>query len=218
MNLNSATVSERIYSALCKDILNQKLVPGEKLTIKKLHEMYNVSSSPIREALFRLQQDGLIEYRSNAGMTVVQFHQQDLKEIYMLLSEFDVIALRCATSPEKRSGTIIALEMCLEKARETINTAEWNYYSDQFHIIFYEQTGNSRLGDAAHKIRLQSTFFSNQYEAVEENRQVIQAQHEEILNVIKSGDVDAAEKMLRDHVGIAYTRALNLLEEDQKEG
>ena len=61
MNANSSTVSERIYTAIRNDILNKTLVSGEKLTIKKLHEMYGVSSSPIREALFRLQQDGLIE-------------------------------------------------------------------------------------------------------------------------------------------------------------
>ena len=56
MNANSSTVSERIYTAIRNDILNKTLVSGEKLTIKKLHEMYGVSSSPIREALFRLQQ------------------------------------------------------------------------------------------------------------------------------------------------------------------
>jgi DNA-binding GntR family transcriptional regulator len=216
MNANNATVSERIYSAICEDILNRNLLPGEKLTIKKLHEMYNVSSSPIREALFRLQQDGLIEYRSNAGMTVIQLRQQDVKEIYMLLTEFDAIALRCAMMPEKKDGTIVALEICIEKSREAINTPEWNYYSDNFHIIFYEQTGNSRLSDASHKIRLQSTLFSNQYEAIEENRQEIQKQHEEILAVLKEGDIAAAERMLRDHVAVAYTRALNLLAAEEE--
>ena len=212
MNLNNATVSERIYSAICKDILEQKLIPGEKLTIKKLHEMYHVSSSPIREALFRLQQDGLIEYRSNAGMRVMELTKKDVDEIYMLLTEFDSIALRMSMTPEKRSGTLVALEICLEKGRDTIDTSEWNHYSDAFHEVFYEQTNNSRLADATHKIRIQSTFFSNQYEATEENRIEIQKQHEEIFKVLQKGNLPEAEEMLRRHVAAAYTRALELIQ------
>ncbi len=211
MNLNNATVSERIYSAICKDILEQKLVPGEKLTIKKLHEMYNVSSSPIREALFRLQQDGLIDYRSNAGMRVMEFTKKDVDEIYMLLTELDAIALRASMTPEKRSGTLVALEICLEKGRIAIDTSAWNQLSDMFHEVFYEQANNSRLADATHKIRIQSTFFSNQYEAVEENRREIQRQHEEIFETLKAGQIAEAEQKLRDHVAVAYTRALSLL-------
>lgn len=211
MNLTNATVSERIYTAIRDDILNQNLLAGEKLTIKKLHEMYGVSSSPIREALFRLQQDGLIEYRSNAGMKVVEFTRQDMAEIYMLLTEFDVIALRAATTGDKKNGTIAALEMCLKKSEENLSTEEWNYYSDSFHTIFYEQAGNSRLTDAARKIRIQSTLFSKKYELQSENRQDILNQHREILKFIEEDNIQQAEECMRSHVAASYTKALATL-------
>lgn len=215
MNANSATVSERIYTAIRDDILNKTLVSGEKLTIKKLHEMYGVSSSPIREALFRLQQDGLIEYRSNAGMRVIEFTRQDLAEIYMLLTEFDVIALRAATTPARRLSTLAALELCMERARASIENKLWNYYSDAFHSILYEEAQNGRLTDAARKIRIQSTIFSNQYEIKEENRREILKQHEEILNAIRDNRLDRAEDLMRTHVGSSYAKALSILEEEE---
>lgn len=215
MNANSATVSERIYTAIRDDILNKTLVSGEKLTIKKLHEMYGVSSSPIREALFRLQQDGLIEYRSNAGMRVIEFTRQDLAEIYMLLTEFDVIALRVATTPARRLSTLAALELCMERARASIENKLWNYYSDAFHSILYEEAQNGRLTDAARKIRIQSTIFSNQYEIKEENRREILKQHEEILNAIRDNRLDRAEDLMRTHVGSSYAKALSILEEEE---
>lgn len=215
MNANSATVSERIYTAIRDDILNKTLVSGEKLTIKKLHEMYGVSSSPIREALFRLQQDGLIEYRSNAGMRVIEFTRQDLAEIYMLLTEFDVIALRAATTPARRLSTLAALELCMERARASIENKLWNYYSDAFHSILYEEARNGRLTDAARKIRIQSTIFSNQYEIKEENRREILKQHEEILNAIRDNRLDRAEDLMRTHVGSSYAKALSILEEEE---
>lgn len=215
MNANSATVSERIYTAIRDDILNKTLVSREKLTIKKLHEMYGVSSSPIREALFRLQQDGLIEYRSNAGMRVIEFTRQDLAEIYMLLTEFDVIALRAATTPARRLSTLAALELCMERARASIENKLWNYYSDAFHSILYEEAQNGRLTDAARKIRIQSTVFSNQYEIKEENRREILKQHEEILNAIRDNRLDRAEDLMRTHVGSSYAKALSILEEEE---
>ena len=217
MNANSATVSERIYTAIRDDILNKTLISGEKLTIKKLHEMYGVSSSPIREALFRLQQDGLIEYRSNAGMRVIEFTRQDLAEIYMLLTEFDVIALRAATTPARRLGTLAALELCMEKSRASIENKLWNYYSDAFHSILYEEAQNGRLTDAARKIRIQSTIFSNQYEIKEENRREILKQHEEILNAIRDNRLDLAEDLMRTHVGSSYAKALSILDEEEEE-
>lgn len=215
MNANSSTVSERIYAAIRNDILNKTLVSGEKLTIKKLHEMYGVSSSPIREALFRLQQDGLIEYRSNAGMRVIEFTRQDLAEIYMLLTEFDVIALRAATTPTRRLSTLAALELCMERARASIENNYWNYYSDAFHSILYEEAQNGRLTDAARKIRIQSTIFSNQYEIKEENRREILKQHEEILSAIRDNQLDRAEDLMRTHVGSSYAKALSILEEEE---
>ena len=215
MNANSSTVSERIYTAIRNDILNKTLVSGEKLTIKKLHEMYGVSSSPIREALFRLQQDGLIEYRSNAGMRVIEFTRQDLAEIYMLLTEFDVIALRVATTPTRRLSTLAALELCIERARASIENNLWNYYSDAFHSILYEEAQNGRLTDAARKIRIQSTIFSNQYEIKEENRREILKQHEDILSAIRDNQLDRAEDLMRTHVGSSYAKALSILEEEE---
>lgn len=217
MNANSATVSERIYTAIRDDILNKTLVSGEKLTIKKLHEMYGVSSSPIREALFRLQQDGLIEYRSNAGMRVIEFTRQDLAEIYMLLTEFDVIALRAATTPARRLSTLAALELCMEKSRASIENNLWNFYSDAFHSILYEEAQNGRLTDAARKIRIQSTIFSNQYEIKEENRREILKQHEKILNAIRDNRLDRAEDLMRTHVGSSYAKALSILDEEEEE-
>ena len=216
MNANSSTVSERIYTAIRNDILNKTLLSGEKLTIKKLHEMYGVSSSPIREALFRLQQDGLIEYRSNAGMRVIEFTRQDLAEIYMLLTEFDVIALRAATTPTRRLSTLAALELCIERARASIENNLWNYYSDAFHSILYEEAQNGRLTDATRKIRIQSTIFSNQYEIKEENRREILKQHEDILSAIRDNRLDRAEDLMRTHVGSSYAKALSILEEEEE--
>lgn len=205
------TVSQQVYSLIRDDIINRRLGPGEKLTIKKLHEKYGASSSPIREALFRLQQDGLIEYRSNAGMKVAVFTKEDLSEIYMLLTEFDIIAMKASMTSSRKVGTLATLARSIKRSEENLATEAWNYYSDEFHMIFYSEAGNSRLTDAARKIRAQSTVFSSSYEKEPANRLEIFHQHQSIFNALKADDLDLAEKLLRSHIAASYIKALDTL-------
>ena len=81
--------------------------------------------------------------------------------------------------------------------------------------ILYEEAQNGRLTDAARKIRIQSTIFSNQYEIKEENRREILKQHEEILSAIRDNRLDRAEDLMRTHVGSSYAKALSILDEEE---
>ena len=59
-SLNKSTLSEQIYQILKNDIITQEIKCGEKLTLKNLKERFQVSSTPIREALTKLTQDNLV--------------------------------------------------------------------------------------------------------------------------------------------------------------
>ena len=72
MQLNKATLSEQIYTILKNDILDQSIPQGEKLTLKNLQERFATSSTPIRDALTRLTEEGLVNYYSNVGVTVIK--------------------------------------------------------------------------------------------------------------------------------------------------
>ena len=101
MNLNKSTLSEQIYQILRTDILTQKIPLGEKLTLKNLQEQFGVSSTPIREALTRLSQDGLVNYYSNIGVNVISLSENDLKELYQFMGDLDRLAiLYTADHPE----------------------------------------------------------------------------------------------------------------------
>lgn len=92
MGLNKSTLSEQIYQILRNDILTQKIPCGEKLTLKLLQERFQVSSTPIREALTRLTQDQLVSYYSNVGIRVISFTADDLQEIYTFMGDLDGLA------------------------------------------------------------------------------------------------------------------------------
>ncbi len=214
MNENIKTVTEQIYSVIKQDILSQKLLPGEKLTTKALQDKLGVSSTPIREALTHLQQDGLIEYQPNIGMRVVKLSRKDLEDIFSLMIEFDVVAMRFSCRSGSRKDLVEALrQVQLQAARslEDGDVEQWEALSDDFHLAFYRFADNSRLNIAAERTRMQFTIFSNAYQRDEENRREIQCEHDQILRYLEAGDDKAAEDALRSHSAASLTKALELL-------
>ena len=91
---NKITLSEQIYDELYHDITDQRLVCGQKLTLKVLKDRFNVSHTPIREALTRLSENGLVTYYSNCGVTVTEFTETDIREIFQFIGELDALAIQ----------------------------------------------------------------------------------------------------------------------------
>ena len=78
---NKTTLSEQIYQELFHDITTQKLIFGQKLTLHDLKNRFQVSQTPVREALTRLIDDGLVNYYSNLGVAVTEFTESDRKSV-----------------------------------------------------------------------------------------------------------------------------------------
>lgn len=214
MNDCIKTVTEQIYNVIRQDILSQRLKPGEKLTTKTLQEKLGVSSTPIREALTRLQQDGLIEYQPNVGMRVVRLTRKDLEDIFSLMIEFDVIAMKFSCRSSKRADMVDTLRRVQVEAAVRLENAElerWETLSDDFHLVFYRFADNSRLNIAAERTRMQFTIYSNAYQSDETNRREIQREHDQILHYLEAGDDETAEAALRRHSGASFDKALEVL-------
>ena len=115
MGLNKSTLSEQIYQILRNDILTQKIPCGKKLTLKLLQERFQVSSTPIREALTRLTQDQLVSYYSNVGIRVISFTADDLQEIYTFMGDLDGLAIRYASASPDQEKLQAEVTEILEK-------------------------------------------------------------------------------------------------------
>lgn len=209
------TVTEQIYNEIRHAIMTQEIPAGEKLTVKMLHEMYGVSSSPIREALTKLKDDGLIEYKPNVGMSVIVMTPKDVDEIFDLMAEMDIIAMRFAMDKGNGDEMIGAMRENLEKIAGDPSEKdgdEWIRLSDDFHLLMYDYADNSRLTIAARKIRAQMTIFSNAYERIEENQEDIEREHGKVLDALEKGDVEEASRILRAHLMSSKARALQVFQ------
>ena len=205
------------------DILSQKIPPGEKLTLKNLKEQFDVSSTPIRDALTRLTEDGLVNYYSNVGVSVISLNEQDLTELYQFMGDLDRLAiLYSASYPDhdviyRELDTVIKRTSIIEE-KEVLSPEEipqWIEYSDRFHLLFYDYCSNSRLTHAAEKLRSQLTIFSNLYETETEPQKKINRMHTEIYRAYRSGDYAGAGDLIKQHLNDSLQYALENLRKIQ---
>ena len=210
MRLNKQTLSEQIYEILRQDILTQKIKCGTKLTLKVLQERFEVSSTPIREALTRLSEEGLMFYYSNIGVRVLEFTSQDLREIFQFMGDLDALAVRYAAEHAKRDTLTDKLRENLESCKKETDTKKLLQLSDEFHLLFYEYCDNSRLKNSAERLRSQLSVASYQYEQQTDNRSHIYEEHRAIFASFARGEAEEAAAKMKAHLmhSLVYAQAV----------
>jgi DNA-binding GntR family transcriptional regulator len=201
-NIVKTSLSEQIYSILREDIINQNIKCDEKLTIKSLQDRFGISSTPIREALNRLSQDGLIDHVTNIGARVVDIKEKDIIEIYDFCSLLDITALKLAVISGKADEVISKLNDCIkfqEQALESEDIKEFKVHSDDFHDIFFKYADNTRLYDASLKIRSQLSILTNKYQNFTVAKSVVLIEHKGIAEAIQKKDFDMSVTLMTNH-------------------
>lgn len=196
------TLSEKTYIRIYDDITGQRLVCGQKLTLKSLSEMYGVSFTPIREALSRLSENGLVSYYSNCGVKVIDFTDDDIIDLYRFASELDALAVSYCSRFPLQGALRQVLRENVEAGNRALSCgeiAEWEEHSKQFHKIFYTYAQSPCLDEADAKLRPRLELLSCIYYQ-SASREKINKEHNEILRLVLDDNFEAAQKLMRAHL------------------
>lgn len=208
------TITEQVYDNIYELILNRTFSPGMKLTLKTLQEELGVSSSPIREALTRLQQDGIVDYQPNSGMKLRTYTDKEVQDLFNVLSDLDMLSLKYALDNDNCEILIQKLKHNTQASKAMISdvdVTEWLSFSDKFHNIVTDAADNQFLQDCLNKIYRHITIFSVQYESDSSNRDLIQAAHEHIVELLEEGNYDEAIWEYKNHVLLSADLAKSCL-------
>ena len=215
---NKITLSEQIYDELYHDITDQRLVCGQKLTLKVLKDRFNVSHTPIREALTRLSENGLVTYYSNCGVTVTEFTETDIRELFQFIGELDALAIQFCKNSFTQAPLLIELGEIIKKGNKLLeegNITEWKEYSEEFHVAFYRHAQNHYLDEAATRIRAKVEVLSCMYYQ-KPNVEKINEGHMEIYKAVQEHDFDRASEIMRYHLQYDMVYALNAYKDYQE--
>jgi DNA-binding GntR family transcriptional regulator len=141
------SLRQRVYEQIKRDIITLKLAPGTPLSEFTIAETYNISKTPVREALTSLQQDKLVEYQTNRGFMVTSITIQDIHEIYEARVFYECILLELAVE-RITDEEIDKLQSYSEIGYDWDDPSTIDVYiqaNDDFHMGIAYGSRNSRL-------------------------------------------------------------------------
>lgn len=196
------TAAETAYLRLKAMILDNLLPPGEQRLEAELAVQLGLSRTPVREAMLRLQQDGLVRVTPRHGMRVQPISTADMRDIYDVLESLEPTAAELLA---RRRLSDLALrplaEACdaMEAAIAVEDRTGWARADEAFHLGLAESCGNRRLSamvmqvwDQSHRARM---FTLNMRPLPARST----AEHRATLVAIRAGDADGARELYRQH-------------------
>ncbi len=209
------TRAEAAYSQLKTAILGNEMPAGSQAMEPELALQYGVSRATIREALIRLEAEGLIEIVPRRGARVLPIVADDMREIYQLLIllESDAAYELAARGLTERDIELLTLTNdSMAEALDKEDLAAWAVADDAFHRGILDIQGNKRLGtivssltNQAHRARLVTRKFRPlPTKSIEE--------HAGILDAIRDSDADAARNLFKAHRMRSANEILEILE------
>jgi len=215
----AASLEEKVYLSLEEQIISKKLRAGEAVTEMKLSRELGVSRTPVREALQRLDREGLIKLIPNKGAVVLGISEQDLIDIYKIRMRLEGLAARIAaekTDPEfcRLLGDNVDLtgfymdKGDIEKVKDL---------DSEFHDIIYRSCESRMLGKTLSELHRYIASYRKLSLAADGRIERSLAEHREIYDAIVKGDAAAADALTSEHVERALENLLKIIAKDGKD-
>lgn len=199
---NRRKVTDWVYEELKRAIIELRLPPGQALREAALAEQLGVSKTPIREALSRLEQEGLAETTSFKGAVVTGYSRQDLIEIYELRELLENSAARSAAQSMSDADLAHLDRICVQsrKLRHGADPAGLAELITEFDTVLFNQVENSRIRALIDNLRAHLTRIGQLTAEIPGRVQTSVDEHEQIVAAIAARDPDLAERRMRDHI------------------
>lgn len=191
-----------VFNALRDSILKGELTPGERLLENKLAERMGVSRTPIREAIRKLELEGLVTMIPRKGAEVAKITKKDIKDVLEVRAALESLAVRlaCEKIDKNRIELLIQLKEEFKAAAKQKNVNLIIQKDVEFHDAIFAATGNEKLIQILNNLRKQVYRFRVKYIQEMPDYQVLIDEHEEIVESIIKRDKDRAEEITIKHI------------------
>ncbi|RDV29140.1 GntR family transcriptional regulator [Alteromonas aestuariivivens] len=196
------SLSQRAYEELREKILNNELKPGRFFLEKELAELLGISRTPLKEALVKLENEGLIKVQPRHGMQVLPLSADDMQEVYQIITALECEAVSVIANKGLQDEEIGQLEqtgIAMAEALERDDLEAWAKADEDFHRLLLAFCGNARLKqtvlnywDLAHRAR----YFTLQLRDKPVNSTL---DHQQVIEAIKHKDPQKAVSIHRQH-------------------
>ena len=196
--------ADEVYAQLKKDVAEFNLVPGDRFTENELSERLGVSRTPVRQALFRLQQEGYVEVLFRSGWRVLPFDFEQFEQLYDLRMVLETTAAHRLCADDRRVDRELLDELVAiwlvpvaERSSDMVQVSQWD---EEFHCKLVAAAGNAEMAkvhrDVTDRIRIIRRLDFTKQARIDATYD----EHAKILKAIQRKRGDQAAMLLRAHI------------------
>ena len=207
-----AQANSELYAEILQKIVTGEFKPGRKLVEDELAQLFNVSRTPVREVLFKLEEVGLVERVPNQGARVAAFTPDDVEEIYDVRKALECLSVRSAVANIKLND-LLEIEQGLNELNSLKPPAKLKRHAEidmQLHGLIISRSSNRRLIAYLGKLSLLIHSFRLFGSKSEHHLRATIEEHLGIVRALMRRDAEVAERLLGEHIDAAKRRIIDL--------
>lgn len=196
-------IRDKVYTYLKEAILRGEYKAGDRLVERVLAEKLNISRTPIREALFRLETQRFVRTVPRKGVVVNEIPQSEILEVFMILASLESLAARLGA--QKVNDKIIAqIDQLVAEMGEALENGDGDEDVVELNVKYNDligrAAGNPKLHEMLTDLKDYVRAFSNLSTGLPGRTKEALREHQDILGAIRNGEGDLAESFTRIHL------------------
>lgn len=197
-----ASLADQAYARLKAELHDFRLVPGDRFSEAEFGVRLGVSRTPVREALFRLRNEGYLDLESKSGWFVRPIDFDRLEQLYDLrvLLELASVARLCARSEPVPELEALKAIWLVPVAERLADAQQVGLHDEQFHATLVRAAGNAEIArvhwDVTERIRIVRRLDFTRADRID----ATYAEHAKILRAVMQRKVDQAQLLLKSHI------------------
>jgi DNA-binding GntR family transcriptional regulator len=195
-------LGEHVFDSLKQAIIRGNMSPGEWLVESHIAETLGISRTPVREAIHKLEREGLIQRQPRGGFTVLGLNRDDIEETFGIRAVLEGYAARLAAIKHSKEE-LEALESKIEEFGKCLDRNQLNklaLINTEFHDMLYAMSKSPKLIHLINSLKDQIFRFRQMILKEAKMAKVSNEDHKQMLKFIRRRDANGVELLVRDHI------------------
>ena len=196
------SMGQHVFEHLRRAIINGHLEPEKRLVESRIAEVLDISRTPVREAIHKLEREGFLKKLPRGGFTVKGLTRDDIEETFGIRSVLESYAARLATV-NHQAEDLTGLEEKIQEYRAYLDEGRLDKLTrvnTEFHDILYAQSRSPRLIRMINGLRDQIYRYRQIILRQASLARISNEDHREMVRLIRTGDEEGVETLVRDHI------------------
>lgn len=201
--VDPSVMADAVHERIRDAILSAELRPNHRLVEEELAAELDVSRTPVREALLRLRQEGLVV--QHRGWVVRDHAPSEILEIIEARASVESAAAYLAAKRIDEATLAELEDLATEMEAPGLSRIKINELNNRFHELVTNASGNSQLIQFARRTRINYWNFNQPVTFTPDDDHIVNTQHRELLEALRTGDGDTALRITRAHIEMTAT-------------